>query len=44
MRANFEFALRSSTGDYVSVIGDDDGYLPAQFPALRSILEKHQPD
>ncbi|WP_198133836.1 glycosyltransferase [Roseobacter sp. MED193] len=44
MRANFEFALRSSTGDFVSVIGDDDGYLPAQFPALRSILEKHQPD
>ena len=44
MRANFENALKASSGDYVIFFGDDDGILPLQFKFLRNILEKHQPD
>ncbi len=44
MRANFENALRASSGDYVIFFGDDDGILPLQFKFLRNILEKHKPD
>lgn len=44
MRANFENGLRKSTGDYVSFIGDDDGYLSGQFESLRILLEKERPD
>ena len=44
MRANFENALKASSGDYVIFFGDDDGILPLQFKFLRNILEKHKPD
>ena len=44
MRANFENALRVSSGDYVIFFGDDDGILPLQFKYLRNILEKYKPD
>ncbi len=44
MRQNFEFALKRSRGDYVIFIGDDDGFLPRQFPALRMILERERPE
>ena len=44
MRQNFEFALERSRGDYVIFIGDDDGFLPRQFPALRMILERERPE
>ncbi len=44
MRQNFELGLRSSTGDYVIMFGDDDGIIPGQFPMLRDILERHKPD
>ena len=44
MRANFENALKASSGDYVIFFGDDDGILPLQFKYLRNILEKHKPD
>ena len=44
MRANFENALRASSGDYVIFFGDDDGILPLQFKYLRNILENHKPD
>ena len=44
MRANFENALKASSGDYIIFFGDDDGILPLQFKFLRNILEKHQPD
>ena len=44
MRQNFEFGLSASSGDYVSMIGDDDGFLPGQFPSLRRILEERRPD
>ena len=44
MRENFETALNSATGDYVIFIGDDDGLLAGQLPALRFILETEKPD
>lgn len=44
MRANFENGLAACTGDYISFIGDDDGYLPGQFARLRQILEQDRPD
>lgn len=44
MRQNFELALRSSTGDYVIMFGDDDGILPGQFGMLRQILQAERPD
>lgn len=44
MRQNFEFALSTSTGDYVMFIGDDDGVIPQQFRALRQILTDERPD
>jgi glycosyltransferase involved in cell wall biosynthesis len=44
MRQNFEFGLRNSTGDYVTMFGDDDGIMPGQFARLRRILESTRPD
>lgn len=44
MRENFNRAFLASTGDYLIYFGDDDGILPKQFPMLRALLEKHQPD
>jgi hypothetical protein len=39
MRQNFEYALTHSRGEYVIFIGDDDGFLPRQFPHLRAALD-----
>lgn len=44
MRANFEYGVKNSAGEYVVIIGDDDGVLPKQFKYLRAILEEHKPD
>lgn len=44
MRANFENALDFCTGDYISFIGDDDGYLPGQFSLLKDVLKRYSPD
>jgi len=44
MRANFENGLNACTGEYISFIGDDDGYIPGQFRFLRQILEQEKPD
>ncbi len=44
MRENFNLGVANSTGDYVIVIGDDDGVLPRQIQMLRSVLETHRPD
>ncbi|MDA9789627.1 glycosyltransferase [Amylibacter sp.] len=44
MRGNFEHGLAACSGDYVSFIGDDDGYLPGQFASLRRILSQARPD
>jgi len=43
MRQNFDFAIGRSTGEYVYIIGDDDGMLPEQFRALRDIIEEYKP-
>ena len=43
MRQNFDFAMSETRGDYVIFIGDDDGIMPHQFPALRAILEARHP-
>lgn len=44
MRENFEFSLSHATGDYVIYIGDDDAFIPGQFPVLRQALETQRPD
>jgi len=44
MRQNFEFAVRQSKGDYLIMMGDDDGMIPGQFPVLRHILETETPE
>lgn len=44
MRQNFESGLTHATGDYVCFIGDDDGFLPKQFPFARRLLQQYAPD
>ena len=44
MRLNFETGLNAATGDYVIVIGDDDGVLPSGLRWLRAVLEKDRPE
>jgi glycosyltransferase involved in cell wall biosynthesis len=44
MRENFDNAVNHCTGDYVFTMGDDDGILPKQIPAMLTLLEKHKPD
>lgn len=44
MRENFNFALKASSGEYVTFFGDDDGIVPMQFKFLRQIIERHKPD
>lgn len=44
MRANWEFGLKKSTGDYVVLIGDDDGFYKNGLDTLRHIIDKHEPD
>lgn len=38
MTGNYEFALRHATGDYVCVIGDDDGLMPTALDRLNRML------
>lgn len=40
---NFDLALKSATGEYVLIIGDDDGVLPTIFPVLE-FANKNQID
>ncbi|WP_224815684.1 glycosyltransferase family 2 protein [Hasllibacter sp. MH4015] len=44
MRENFNRSILASSGDYIITFGDDDAIVPGQFPALRKILETHEPD
>ena len=44
MRENFEFAVSNARGDYVIIIGDDDGLIPNQFAYLRAVLAERRPD
>lgn len=43
MRQNFENAVRAATGDYIIMSGDDDGFIPGQWPYLRTLLEQERP-
>lgn len=44
MRLNFEAGLSAATGDYLIVIGDDDGILPSGLGLLRRVLERDRPE
>ncbi len=44
MRQNFEFGVGLARGDYIFTLGDDDAPIPNQFPYLRKLLERYQPD
>ena len=42
---NWNHALKASCGDYIAMIGDDDGLLPHFFETLDATLKRHgQPD
>ncbi|KAF0226926.1 MAG: hypothetical protein FD175_2902 [Beijerinckiaceae bacterium] len=43
MRQNFENVINATTGDYVIMSGDDDGFLPGQWAYLRTLLEQERP-
>lgn len=38
MAANWEFALEQSRGEYITYIGDDDGFLPGALAAAMQVL------
>lgn len=44
MRRNFETGLAAATGDYVIVIGDDDGVTAEGMAMLRRVLERDRPE
>jgi len=39
--ASWNHALEATRGDYVIMLGDDDGLLPGYFRALRDVVETH---
>jgi hypothetical protein len=41
MAEHWEFALSHVTGDYATVLGDDDGLLPDAVKRARDIMERH---
>lgn len=41
MTENWERALAAATGDYLTIIGDDDGILPTACADAAAILERH---
>lgn len=43
-RQSFEFGLREATGDYLSIIGDDDGFCLGSLDWLVAQLETHRVD
>ena len=38
---NYEFLLNQASGDWVTIIGDDDGILPLFFEKFDQLLEKY---
>ena len=44
MSHNWEFALSKANGDYVSILGDDDGFLPNAVTAINGILNNNPSD
>lgn len=43
MSANWEFALSHARGEYVTVLGDDDGLLPHALTHLDGLIREHAP-
>lgn len=44
MRQNFEFLIGRATGDYVIMIGDDDGIMPGAISAIADFLSRDPVD
>jgi glycosyltransferase involved in cell wall biosynthesis len=44
MRQNFEEGVAAATGDYISLIGDDDAFCAGAFDWMVAILEEQRPD
>jgi hypothetical protein len=44
MRANWENGIANATGDYVTVLGDDDGFMPNGLQPVRALLDRHEAD
>ncbi|HEX2052630.1 MAG TPA: glycosyltransferase [Actinomycetota bacterium] len=44
MTENWEQALSAATGDYLTIIGDDDGILPTACAAAAAVLERYPVD
>lgn len=42
MRGNYEFAVGHAKGAYVTILGDDDGFVPNGMQVIRNILAKSQ--
>src|SRR5262245_4549112 len=41
MSANWELAVSQATGEYVTVLGDDDGLMPCALRELQRLIERH---
>ncbi len=44
MSHNWEFALEKATGDYITILGDDDGFVPNAIENIDKILSKTRSD
>ena len=44
MRQNWENGIANATGDYVTVLGDDDGFMPGGLQTVRDVLSTHEAD
>jgi Glycosyl transferase family 2 len=44
MRENFERAIAAATGDYISMIGDDDAYCAGALDWIVQMVKQHNPD
>lgn len=44
MSHNWEFALEKATGDYITILGDDDGFVPNAIEGINKILSKTNSD
>ncbi|MBT8565443.1 glycosyltransferase family 2 protein [Polynucleobacter paneuropaeus] len=42
MSENWEFALKHARGDFITYIGDDDGFIPDAVGSAMEILDKHK--
>ena len=44
MSTHWEYALGHATGDWVTILGDDDGLLPTTLATVRNIIRESSPD